>query len=199
MTHEHPCRGSFQDIAMSISEFQLRGVADPRLAIHATSPLPAWLFSLDGSRVLWANPPAARAFGAANAVALAARTFSPADLHRRQVLQLARRLAPNGMPRLERLRGFGAPLAGLVTCGCARMDFSDGSEAILVTATEAAGRTMATTCRSPYSPVTACSSAPAMRPASCSAFATSPRRDSNRPAMMPWPTVTSRCQSASAT
>jgi PAS domain S-box-containing protein len=142
MTHEHPCRGSVQDIAMSISEFQLRGVADPRLALHATSPLPAWLFSIDGSRVLWANPPAARAFGAANAVALAARTFSPADLHRRQVLQLARRLAPNGMPRLERLRGFGASLGGLVTCGCARMDFSDGSEAILVTATKPAGRTM---------------------------------------------------------
>ena len=127
---------------MSISEFQLRGVADPRLALHATSPLPAWLFSIDGSRVLWANPPAACAFGAANAVALAARTFGPADLHRRQVLQLARQLAPNGMPRLERLRGFGASLGGLVTCGCARMDFSDGSEAILVTATKPAGRTM---------------------------------------------------------
>jgi len=127
---------------MSISEFQLRGVADPRLALHATSPLPAWLFSIDGSRVLWANPPAARAFGAANAVALAARTFGPADLHRRQVLQLARRLVPNGMPRLERLRGFGASLGGLVTCGCARMDFSDGSEAVLVTATKPAGRTM---------------------------------------------------------
>ncbi len=68
--------------------------------------------------------------------------FSPADLYRRQVLQLARQLAPNGTPRLERLRGFGAPLGGLVTCGCARIDFSDGSEAILVTATEPAGRTM---------------------------------------------------------
>lgn len=127
---------------MSISEFQLRGVADPRLAIHATSPLPAWLFAIDGSRVLWANPPAARALGATNAVTLAARTLSAADLHRRQVLQLARRLAPNGTPRLERLRGFGAPLGGLVTCGCARMDFSDGGEAILVTATESTGQTM---------------------------------------------------------
>jgi len=129
-------------IAMSISEFQLRGIADPRLALHATSPLPAWLFSIDGSRVLWANPPAARAFGASNAVTLAERTFGPADLHRREVLQLARRLPPNGTPRLERLRGFGAALGGLVTCGCARMDFSDGSEAILVTATEPTGRTM---------------------------------------------------------
>ncbi len=127
---------------MNISEFQLRGVADPRLASHATSPLPAWLFSIDGSRVLWSNPPAARAFGAANAVALASRAFGAADIHRRQVLQLARRLPPNGMPRLERLRGFGAGLGGLVTCSCARIDFSDGSEAVLVTATELAGRTM---------------------------------------------------------
>ena len=127
---------------MSISEFQLRGVADPRLAIHATSPLPAWLFSIDGSRVLWANPPAARVFGAANAVALAAREFGPADIHRRQVLQLSRRLLPSGMPRLERLRGFGASPGMLVTCGCTRMDFADGSEAVLVTATESAARTM---------------------------------------------------------
>ncbi len=127
---------------MNISEFQLRGVADPRLALHATSPLPAWLFSIDGSRVLWANPPAARIFGASNAVALAARTFGPADPHRRQVMQLARRLSANGMPRLERLRGFGAALGVLMTCGCARLDFADGREAILVTATESSMRTM---------------------------------------------------------
>ena len=127
---------------MSISEFQLRGVADPRLAIHATSPLPAWLFSIDGSQVLWANPPAVRAFDATNAVALAARTFAPADIHRRQVQHLARRLAPDGRPRLERLRGFGASLGALVTCGCARMEFHDGSEAILITATASAGRAM---------------------------------------------------------
>jgi PAS domain-containing protein len=127
---------------MSISEFQLRGVADPRLATHATSPLPAWLFSIDGSRVLWANPPAARAFGASNAVTLAARAFGPADIHRRQVLQLARRLPPNGAPRLERLRGFGALPGMLVTCGCTRMDFADGSEAVLVRATQSAARTM---------------------------------------------------------
>jgi PAS domain S-box-containing protein len=127
---------------MNISEFQLRGVADPRLAPYATSALPAWLFSIDGSRVVWANPPGARAFGAANAVALAARSFGPADAHRRQVAQLARRLPANGMARLERMRGFGASLGMLATCGCARLDFPDGSEAILITSTEAAARTM---------------------------------------------------------
>jgi len=127
---------------MNISELQSRGVADPRLAPHATSALPAWLFSIDGCRVLWANPLGARAFGAANAVALAARTFGPADVHRRQVAQLARRLPAGGMPRLERMRGFGAPLGMLATCGCARLDFPDGSEGVLITATEASARTM---------------------------------------------------------
>jgi PAS domain S-box-containing protein len=126
---------------MNNTEFQLRGVGDPRLAVHATSAFPAWLWSIDGMRVLWANPVAARLFGAGNGAALASKIFSPADAHRRQVAQLAGKLSPSGAMRLERLRGFGAPLGTLVTCGCARLDFADGSHGILVTA-EAAARTM---------------------------------------------------------
>ncbi len=126
---------------MNNTEFQLRGVGDPRLAVHATSALPAWLWSIDGTRILWANPVGARLFGAANGAALASRIFSPADTHRRQVAQLAGRLLPSGATRLERLRGFGAALGTLVTCGCARLDFADGSHGILVTA-EAIGRPM---------------------------------------------------------
>ena len=64
---------------MTSSDFQLRGVGDPRLAVHATSPLTAWLWSIDGTRVLWANPVGARLFGAAHATALADKTFGPAD------------------------------------------------------------------------------------------------------------------------
>jgi PAS domain S-box-containing protein len=127
---------------MSISDFQLRGVGDPRLAVHATSPLPAWLWSIDGTRVLWANPVGARLFGAANATVLAAKTFGPADGHRRQVARLARQLPANGAIRLERLRGFGARLGALMTCGCARLDFADGSSAVLVIAMDPALRTM---------------------------------------------------------
>ena len=44
--------------------------------------------------------------------------------------------------RLERLRGFGAALGTLVTCGCARLDFADGSHGVLVAATEPVGRAM---------------------------------------------------------
>ncbi|MBR0969601.1 PAS domain-containing sensor histidine kinase [Bradyrhizobium japonicum] len=127
---------------MTSSDFQLRGVGDPRLAVHATSPLPAWLWSIDGTRVLWANPVGARLFGAIHAAALAERSFGPADGHRRQVARLARQLPANGAIRLERLRGFGARLGTLMTCGCARLEFADGSSGVLVTAMDPNLRTM---------------------------------------------------------
>jgi len=127
---------------MNNAEFQLRGVGDPRLAVHATSALPAWLWSVDGTRILWANPVGARVFGAAHSAALAKKIFGPADAHRRQVARLAGRLPPTGAIRMERLRGFGAPLGQLVSCGCARLDFADGSQGILVAAAETTGRTM---------------------------------------------------------
>ena len=127
---------------MNNAELQLRGVGDPRLAVHATSALPAWLWSVDGTRVLWANPVGARLFGAANGAALAKKIFGPADSRRRQIAQLARTLPPTGAIRLERLRGFGAPLGMLVTCGCARLDFADGRHGILVAAAETVGRPM---------------------------------------------------------
>ncbi|MDN3275151.1 PAS domain S-box protein [Frankia sp. RB7] len=127
---------------MTNSDFQLRCVGDPRLSVHATSPLPAWLWSPDGSRVLWANAVGARFFGAANATALADKTFGPADTHRRQIIRLAFQLPASGATRLERLRGFGARLGTLMTCGCARLDFADGSSGVLVTAMDPALRTM---------------------------------------------------------
>jgi PAS domain S-box-containing protein len=127
---------------MNNAEFQLRGVGDPRLAVHATSPLPAWLWSVDGTRILWANPVGARLFGAANGAILVKKIVGPADPRRRQVARLARKLPPTGATRLERLRGFGAPLGLLVTCGCARLDFADGNRAVLVTAAESVGRTL---------------------------------------------------------
>jgi PAS domain S-box-containing protein len=127
---------------MNHAEFQLRGVGDPRLAVHATSPLPAWLWSTDGTRILWANPVAAKLFGAANGTVLATKIFGPADPQRRQVAQLAGKLPPSGAIRLERLRGFGTPLGTLVTCGCALLDFADGHHGILVTGTAALGRAM---------------------------------------------------------
>ncbi len=127
---------------MPNTEFKLHGPDDPRLAVHATSPLPAWLWSADGTRVLWANPVGALTFGAANNARLASKIFGPADPQRRQVAQLAHRLLPNGALRLERLRGFGARLGTLVTCACTRLEFADGNEGVLIAPVEPAGRLM---------------------------------------------------------
>jgi PAS domain S-box-containing protein len=127
---------------MNKAELQLRGIADPRLAAHATSALPAWLWSVDGTRILWANPVGAKLFGASNAQALSEKMFGPADAHRRQVAQLAGNLPPPGTIRLQRLRGFGAPLGSLITCACARIESADASCAILIAAGEFAGRTL---------------------------------------------------------
>ncbi|HKG99542.1 MAG TPA: PAS domain-containing sensor histidine kinase, partial [Bradyrhizobium sp.] len=127
---------------MNSTEFQLRGVGDPRLALHATSALPAWLWSLDGTRILWGNPVGAKLFGAASGAALCKRTFGPADAHRRQIAQLARKLPAGGAIRLERLRGFGAPLGALVTCGCAWLEFAEAGDGILVAVAEAVSRTL---------------------------------------------------------
>ncbi|MFL6813021.1 MAG: PAS domain-containing protein [Bradyrhizobium sp.] len=127
---------------LNSAEFQLGALSDPRLALHAISALPAWLWSLDGTRVLWSNPVGAKLFGAANAAALLQKTFGPADAHRRQVAQLSTRLPPSGAIRLQRLRGFGAPLGILVACGCARLGFGGGNEAILVAVAESVGHTI---------------------------------------------------------
>jgi PAS domain S-box-containing protein len=125
---------------MSEADFQLHGIRDPRLAALATSGLPAWVWSLDGAHILWANTIGARLFGERNAAALSEKAIGPADPHRRQAAQLAARLSQSGAPRLERLRGFGAPLGRLLTCSCARLTFADGTAGILIAATEAIGR-----------------------------------------------------------
>ena len=127
---------------MGVTDFQSHFAGDLRLAQHATSASPAWLWSTDGAQILWANPVGAQLFGAANAAELARRGLGPADAHRRQVAQLAPRLASIGAMRLERLRGFGAQLGQLMTCACMRLDFPDGHHAILIAATEPAGRSL---------------------------------------------------------
>ena len=119
---------------MTDAEFQWLASSDPRLAAYAASRLPAWLWTADGTRILWANAAGARLFGGASAAALADKTFGPADRHRRQVARLAGRLLAGGAIRLERLHGFGAAVGGLSTCGCSRFDFPDGSHGVLIAA-----------------------------------------------------------------
>jgi PAS domain S-box-containing protein len=119
---------------MNFAEFQLQASSDRRLAAYLASPLPAWLWSSDGTRILWANPAGAGVFGAADGAALATRIFGPADRHRRQVARLAGRVPMGGAIRLERLQGFGAAPGMFGTCGYQRIDFHDGSHGLLIAA-----------------------------------------------------------------
>ncbi len=118
-----------------VSEFA--PLRDPRLAAQladrATSPSPAWLWSSDGSRILWANAVGAAIFGGAT------RRFDARDAAAAQIVRLAATLPSSGPARLERLRGFGAGFGRALTCACSRIALADGRAAVLVVATEAAG------------------------------------------------------------
>jgi len=111
---------------------------DPRLAPLALGPWPAWACSLDGTRILFANPTGAAIFGAETPAALAACRFEGSDVAA-QVARLAATLPEDGASRFERLRGFGAGLERTLTCRCGRTRLSDGTDAILIAATEQAG------------------------------------------------------------
>ena len=128
---------------MSIVESEFAPSCDPRLAAqladHATGALPAWLWSADGSRILWANAVGAAIFGGANTSECGARRFDLKHPAAAEIARLAATLPSAGQARLERLRSFGASFGRALTCVCARFNAADGAPAILVTATEPAG------------------------------------------------------------
>src|SRR5262249_37288934 len=110
----------------------------PRLAPLATREWPAWLWSADGSRILWANATGAAIFGAETSRARADRRFQVADLAAAQVIRLAATLPAGEQERLVRLRGF-AHLNRPLVCACSHMPADHGGGAVLIAATEAAG------------------------------------------------------------
>ena len=128
---------------MSGTELQIAFLSDPRLAAYALSPLPAWLWSADATRVLWANPTAAAIFDADSPAAVSALRFDTNHPAAAQVARLAGTLPQGDAPRLERLRGFGANVGGTLTCLCSRFTLADNSPAVLVVATERSGRDIA--------------------------------------------------------
>jgi signal transduction histidine kinase len=119
----------------------------PRLAAEATSARPAWLWSGDATRLLWANAVGAAIFGAADAVASGGIRFATGDRSAAQIARLGATLPPAGQERLERLRGFGAGFGGLLLCACSRIVLPDGTAAILVAAKEGAGPSLSLTGR----------------------------------------------------
>ena len=112
---------------------------DARLAPLAVSPLPAWLWNLDATRILWANPTGAAIFGAATSSAIGARRFDVGQRAAAQVAELATRLPETGPPQIERLYGFDADDTRALTCACSRITLADHTPAILVAAAERAG------------------------------------------------------------
>ena len=125
---------------MSIVEKTLALSGHPRLAPLATSAWPAWLWSIDGSHMLWANAVGAAIFGAETVAACTQRRFDVGDSLARQIVGLAATLPATGQERLERLRGFGASFGRPLTCTCSRIVLTDGQVGILISAAEPAGR-----------------------------------------------------------
>ena len=124
---------------MTFVESELALLRDPRLAALATSPWPAWLWSTDASRMLWANAAGAALFGAADTRECVQRRFDSNNPAAAQIIRLAATLPSAGPPRLERLRGFGLGLGRALTCACSRLVVADGKAAVLIVATEPAG------------------------------------------------------------
>ncbi|NWG25792.1 MAG: PAS domain-containing sensor histidine kinase [Pseudorhodoplanes sp.] len=120
---------------------RLAGLRDPRLAPHAASALPAWLWRADGSAILWANAAGAAIFGATRAASIEDRAFDPEALPASQIARLGASLRHDGVARLERLRGFGAGMGRPLLCTCARIP---ERAAILVVAAEPAGPALST-------------------------------------------------------
>jgi signal transduction histidine kinase/PAS domain-containing protein len=124
---------------MTFVESELALLRDPRLAAVATSPWPAWLWSADAARTLWANAVGAAVFGAADTRQCVQRRFDSNNPAAAQIVRLAATLPSAGAPRLERLRGFGLGFGRALTCACARLVLADGEAAVLIAATEPAG------------------------------------------------------------
>jgi signal transduction histidine kinase/PAS domain-containing protein len=124
---------------MTFVESELALLRDPRLAGPATSPWPAWLWSADASRMLWANAAGAALFGAADTRECVQRRFDSDNPAAAQIIRLAATLPSSGPPRLERLRGFGLGFGRALTCACSRLVVADGKAAVLIVATEPAG------------------------------------------------------------
>ena len=124
---------------MSTSTFQLACLRDPRLSAHAVDEVPAWLWSQDGTRLLWSNAVGAAIFGAEAPAALSQHVFAADDVAAQQIARIAATLPAGGEARLERMRGFGGAIGRPLTCTCSRLRLADVGEGIFVVAVEPAG------------------------------------------------------------
>ncbi len=110
---------------------------DPGIAALATGELPVWLFSSDGTKVLFANPAGASLFGFTSTSAAIAASFDNTEIAA-QIARSAKTLRDDGSPRLERMRGMGTPVSRPLICTCSKISAAS-APAILVVAAEACG------------------------------------------------------------
>jgi PAS domain S-box-containing protein len=130
--------GALAHLRMTDLTSPLAFLTEPRLTLHATSAAPAWLWSADATRILWANPTGSAIFAAATPAQCTQRRFGKGEPAALQIARLAATLSPAGTPRFERLRGFTTGMIPLL-CTCSRILLVAHESAILVIAVENAG------------------------------------------------------------
>jgi signal transduction histidine kinase len=124
---------------MSSSGFALSNLQDATLAVLATSELPAWLWSADAERIVWANPVGAAIFGASTSAAIRSHAFENGHPAAAEAARLVGTLEKNAPPCIQDLTGFAGERERALKCACSRVALRDGTEALLVVAAERAG------------------------------------------------------------
>ena len=129
---------------MSGSEFQFAYLSDPRLAAHALSPSPAWLWNADATRILWANPTAAAIFDCATPGAIGEISFEPNHPAAAQIARLLRHAAARRRTAISNGCAASArDLAPLSAISVRAMRSPSNTVAVLMVATERAGPDLA--------------------------------------------------------
>jgi PAS domain S-box-containing protein len=135
---ERPGEGGVAHPLLAMTNPVLAIVRDPRLSPHVTSPVPAWLCSVDPPRIVWTNAAGAGLRGSASPAAVAQQPISPRDPLAVDLVRLAAGLPDKGATRLARIRGLTAAIGRTVVCACSRV-LREDSVAILIVAAEPAG------------------------------------------------------------
>jgi PAS domain S-box-containing protein len=121
---------------MSAADHIITLTRESRLSPYAMSAVPAWLWALDATRVIWSNATAATVLGATTPAELAGWCYARDNPVAADIARLAESLPSNGAQRFERVRDVGTSLV----CTCARVMLTDGTAGVLVVASEPARR-----------------------------------------------------------
>jgi PAS domain S-box-containing protein len=108
---------------------------EPRLEPHAFAAAPAWLWTADGKRILWANAAGAAAFESASRADLLASGAAVSPARSTELARIASALPANGNSQLARLRAFSSDYGHAALFSCALVQLGAQS-AVLVVAAE---------------------------------------------------------------